>query len=116
MMAINSATKHPQETWEFIKYMRSPEADLSWVTTDFGAIPVTHAAMNYSGEVKCPNLPLFRHELENAVPWPNHPQMIAMISNILAPYCEKAIIGELGVAEALRIAADEMRAIIGETR
>ncbi len=116
MLAVNSGSKHLPETWEFLKFMRSPEADQSWVINDFGAIPVTHAALNYSGEGKCPNLPLFKHELENAVPWPDHPQMIAMINNILAPYCEKAIIGELGVAQALRIAADEMRAIIGETR
>jgi multiple sugar transport system substrate-binding protein len=116
MLSINSAGKHLIETWEFIKFMRCPEADLDWVTDNLGAIPVTNAAMNFSGNVKVPNLPLYKNELEFAMPWPNHPQMIAIVSNIIAPYCEKAIIGELSVKEALQTAARETRAIIASEK
>jgi len=112
MLAMNSATKHPQETWELVKYMRNPEADMCWVKEDFGALPVTRAALNYTGEIHFPNLALFKQELEFAVPWPKHPQMIAMVSNIIAPYSEKAIIGEMGIREALQVAEREMQAIL----
>jgi len=112
MMAINSASKHPAESWEFLKFMRCPEADQDWVTDNLGAIPVTRAALDFTGEAKVPNLDLYRRELKHAIPWPNHPQMIAIVSNIIAPYTEKAIIGKMGVQEALQQAAQEMRDII----
>jgi ABC-type glycerol-3-phosphate transport system substrate-binding protein len=112
MLAINKESKHPHAAWEFIKYMRNPEADEKWIADDMGAIPVTRHAMEYKGEIKAPNIDLYRHELTHAVPWPYHPQMIALVNNIIAPYCEKAIIGEMGVREALNKASSEMQAII----
>lgn len=112
MLAINRESRHPAAAWEFIKYMRNPEADEAWVTDNMGAIPVTCHAMNFSGEVKVPNFSLFKHELANAVPWPHHPQMIAMINNVIAPWSEKAIVGEVSVKHALAQMAQEARSII----
>jgi multiple sugar transport system substrate-binding protein len=114
MLTINKATPYPDESWEFIKFMRTPEADMNWVTQDFGALPVTTAAFASPQAEQQPNHAMYRREFTNAVPWPPHPQMMAIISDIMAPYTEKAIVGEMTISAALDKAAEETSAIINQ--
>ncbi len=114
MFTISSATKYRNEAWEFIKFMRNPDADMNWITQDFGGLAVTAKALYSPLAEQAPNLPLYRHEIINAIPWPPHPQMMAIVSDIMAPYTMKAIVGEMTISDALNKAAEETTAIINK--
>ena len=101
MISISKYTKHPDESWELTKFLRCPEADLDWVRKDMGGIAVTIQALNSPEAENIPDLPLYKHELNFAQPWPSHPKMIAIVRNVIAPNAQKAIIGELEVQEAM---------------
>jgi multiple sugar transport system substrate-binding protein len=116
MYSINAHSKHLQEAWELLKYLRNPEADLLWITQDMGGTAVTRAAVTSPEAKNLRDLPLFINELEHARPWPPHPQMIAMASNIFTPYCQKAIVGELSPERALEQAAREAQDIVDGKR
>ena len=112
MLAINAKTKHPEATWEFVKFMRNADADMAWVTRDMGAIAVTNDALNSPEAEKMPRMPVYRNELKYASPWPAHPGIIAIIRNVMAPYGQQAIIGEMSVKEALDKAAEKAELIL----
>jgi maltose-binding protein MalE len=81
-----------------------------------GGTAVTRAAVTSPEAKNLRDLPLFINELEHARPWPPHPQMIAMASNIFTPYCQKAIVGELSPERALEQAAREAQDIVDGKR
>jgi multiple sugar transport system substrate-binding protein len=112
MYSINAHSKHLNEAWELLKYLRNEEADMFWITQDLGATAVTESALRSPAAHNVPDLKLYLNELAHARPWPPHPSMIAIASNVFTPYCQRAIVGELSPEAALTAAADEAQAII----
>jgi ABC-type glycerol-3-phosphate transport system substrate-binding protein len=112
MYSINARSKHLNESWELLKYLRNEEADMFWITQDLGATAVTKSALNSPAAQNVKDLPLYVNELSHARPWPPHPSMIAIASNIFTPYCQKAIVGELSPEAALEEAARKAQEII----
>jgi ABC-type glycerol-3-phosphate transport system substrate-binding protein len=79
---------------------------------DMGGYPTTLKALN-SPEMKNFNFAeVFRNELKHAKPWPAHPNIIAIVRNVIAPYGQKGIVGELTPQQALDQAAAEAQAIM----
>jgi multiple sugar transport system substrate-binding protein len=116
MYSISAHTKHPNEAWELAKYFRNEEADMYWVTRDLGGMPITKKAL-YSPEAEArADMPMYRNELKYARPWPPHPGIINIARNVITPWCQKAVIGELTPREAMDGAAREAQMIIQEAR
>jgi multiple sugar transport system substrate-binding protein len=112
MYAISGKTKHPNEAWELAKYFRTPEADMYWITEELGAVATTVQALNSPEAATKENLELYKHELQHARPWPSHPGIISIARNVITPWCQKAIVGEISAAEAIHGAAAEARGIL----
>ncbi len=112
MIAISAHSKHLNEAWQLTKYLRNEEADMEWIRQDMGAFPTTLKAINSPEKKPFPHFDVFVHELQYAKPWPAHPKMITIVRNVIAPYGQKAIIGELTVEKALELAAKEAQDII----
>jgi len=113
MFSISAGSSHPDEAWEFVKFVRSDEADLAWDSLAFGGLPTTNAALEHPlAERNIDSFGVFLHELEHARTWPPHPKMISIVRNVIAPYGQKAIIGDLTPLEALRRAVRDANDII----
>ena len=112
MYAINAHTRYPEQAWELVKYLRDEEADMSWIREDLGAIATTRRALGSPEAGRIADLPVYINELAHAKPWPPHPSMIAIASDVFTPYVEKAIVGELSPREAMDQAAREAQEII----
>jgi multiple sugar transport system substrate-binding protein len=112
MYSINARSKHLQEAWELLKYLRNPEADMTWVREDLGAIATTEEALKSPEAQSVKDLPLYLNELKHARPWPPHPKIIAIASDIFTPYSQKAIVGTLSAQAAMDQAAREAQDII----
>jgi multiple sugar transport system substrate-binding protein len=112
MYSINARSKHLNEAWELLKHLRNEEADMFWITQDLGATATTKSALNSREAKSIKDIPLYINELNHARPWPPHPQMIAIASNIYTPYCQKAIVGELSPKAALDQAAREAQDLV----
>ena len=80
---------------------------MNWITQDMGALAVTVEALNCPEAENVPDLPLYKHELKYAKPWPSHPGIINIARNIITPYAQKAIVGEMSVQRAMDKAAEE---------
>lgn len=112
MYSINAHSKHLNEAWELLKHLRNEEADMFWITQDLGATATTRKALDSPEARAVKDIDLYINELNHARPWPPHPKMIAIASNVFTPYCQKAIIGELSPKAALDRAATEAQTII----
>lgn len=112
MICISAFSKHPDQAWELAKFLRNEEADMNWVLQDMGGVPTTIKALTSPEAKNFKDLAVYQHELTYARPWPPHPKMIAIVKNILAPYCLKAIVGDLTPQQALDQAAQEAQAIL----
>lgn len=112
MYSINGNTKHPKEAWELLKHLRNEEADMYWITQDLGATATTKSALNSPEAKNVKDIALYINELNHARPWPPHPSMIAIASNIFTPYCQKAVVGELSPKAALDQAAKEAQDLV----
>ena len=112
MYSINARSKHLNEALELLKYLRNEEADMFWITQDLGATATTRKALESQEAKSVPDIQLYINELNHARPWPPHPKMIAIASNVFTPYCQKAIVGELSPKAALDQAAQEAQDII----
>ena len=112
MYSINAHSKHLNEAWELLKFLRDEDADMFWITQDLGATATTTRALTSSEAKRVKDLPLYINELNHARPWPPHPSMIAIASEIFTPYCQKAVVGELSPKEALDLAAKDAQEII----
>ncbi|HTY58382.1 MAG TPA: sugar ABC transporter substrate-binding protein [Bacteroidota bacterium] len=112
MYAINARTKYPAQAWELIKFLRNEEADMAWIKEDLGALATTRHAIESREAKALDDLPMYINELKYAKPWPAHPSMIAIASDIFTPYTEKAIVGELSCQAALDMAAREAQDMI----
>lgn len=116
MYPVSAHSKHLQESWQLVKYLRNEEADMDWVRMNLGAIATTNKALNSPEAENYPDLAVYRHELQHARPWPAHPGIISIAKNVITPYCQKAIVGELTPEEALARAAQEAQEIIGGSK
>ncbi|MBW7895197.1 MAG: sugar ABC transporter substrate-binding protein [Opitutaceae bacterium] len=116
MYSINARSKHLQEAWELVKFLRNPESDQFWITEDFGALACTTSALQSPEAAKVPDLPVYLRELQHARPWPAHPQIIAIARNVFTPECLKAIVGEITPQTALDRAAREAQRMVDEHR
>jgi multiple sugar transport system substrate-binding protein len=114
MMAMSAQSKHPKEAWEFLKYLRNEEADMAWIHNDLGAVATTRKALESPEAGSVRDLAIYRNELEHAWPWPGHPRIIAIVNDILAPYGQKGIIGEMTPKDALDEAAREAQKLLDE--
>ena len=114
MLAINSKSKHIEESWETIKFMRNKDADLDWAKFDLGGVATTVKVLNSPEAAKRSAWDMYRKELKYAKPWPAHPKIIAIARNVIAPYGQKAVIGEMSVKDAMRKAAEEAQKILDE--
>jgi multiple sugar transport system substrate-binding protein len=112
MYAMNGHSAHPKEAWEALKFLRSPEADMAYITNDMGGIATTFKATQSPEAKLVPDLQLYLHELEYARAWPAHAKIIPIALNIFAPHCQKAIVGELTPEEALNEAAAEAQQML----
>ena len=83
-----------------------------WITQDLGATATTKSALSSREAQRVKDIPLYINELNHARPWPPHPKMIAIASNIYTLYCQKAIVGELSAKAALDQAAREAQELI----
>ena len=116
MYTISAYSKHPQESWEFLKFLRNVEADMHWVTEDFGGIATTTQALNSPEADKWEFMDVYRHELARARPWPPHPGIINIANNVITPWCEKAIVGDISPEEAMAGAGAEAQEILDGKR
>jgi multiple sugar transport system substrate-binding protein len=112
MIAVSAHSKHLNEAWELTKFLRNEEADMNWVLQDMGGYPTTLKALNSPEMNNFHFADVFRNELKHAKPWPAHPNMIAIVRNVIAPYGQKGIVGELTPQQALDQAAAEAQAIM----
>ncbi len=112
MYAINARSKHPEAAWELVKYLRNEEADMAWIREDLGAVATTRRALGSPEAKALDDLPIYINELAHAKPWPAHPSMIAIASDIFTPYTQKAIVGELSPQAALDQAVREAQDLI----
>jgi multiple sugar transport system substrate-binding protein len=116
MYSINTHSKHPDEAWEVAKYFRNEEADMASLIEDMGGLPTTKKALHSPEAEKVKDMPMFRNELKYARPWPSHPGIINIARNVITPWCQRAIVGEITPQEALEGASREAQMILDEER
>jgi len=116
MYPINAHSRHLAETWEFLKFIRSAEADMLYIDHQTGGLPTTIQVLNSPDNAKRKAWDVYENEIKHSTPWPAHPQIIPVAKNILAPYGEKAIVGEMTPQEALDAAVKEAQALIEEDK
>jgi len=112
MISISAHSEHLDAAWELTKYLRNEEADMAWTDQDMGGFPTTVKAINSPDLKNFRAADVYKHELDHARPWPAHPKIIAIVRNVIAPYGQKGIIGELTPQEAMDQAAEEAQAMI----
>jgi maltose-binding protein MalE len=95
-----------------VKFLRNDEADMDWIREDLGATATTRHALSSPEAKNVKDLPVYINELNHARPWPPHPNMVAIASNIFTPYCQRAIVGEMTPQAALDQAAREAQETI----
>ena len=115
MFSVSGQSENPEEAWEFIRALRTVEQDLHWLEVPMGGLPTTNAAWaDPEADEKVDAFAVYRHELQYARPWPSHPKIISIVRNVIAPYGQQAIVGDLSPGEAMRLAVAEADALLGE--
>ena len=116
MIAVSAHSKNLDAAWEFAKYLRNEEADTAWLNDEMGGFPTTKKAIQSQTVKNFLAFDIYAHELQHAKPWPAHPKMISIVRNVIAPYGQKTVIGELTSKQALELAAQEAQKIIEGTK
>jgi maltose-binding protein MalE len=112
MYPINARSKHLAEAWEFLKYIRNVEADMIYTDFELGGLATTLQVLNSPDCAKRKAWDVYRNEVRNSKPWPAHPDIIPVAKNILAPYGQKAIIGEMTAQDAMDAAVKEAQELL----
>lgn len=117
MFSLNARSQHTDAAWEFIKYLRTDDADMEWITRKMGGLPTTVAALESEAAAEhIYGFGVLFHELEHARPWPSHPKMDAVVRNVIAPYGEKAVVGEMTPEAAMRQAVAEANELLNDDK
>ncbi|MFB5662401.1 ABC transporter substrate-binding protein [Alteribacillus sp. HJP-4] len=111
MAMISANTEHPEESWEFVKFMSSEESQ-KFTATEGGRAP-TREALYDDEEVKEAS-PIFANEdfvetLQNAVPRPVSP-IYPEISDIMQVEISKVLSGDISAEEAVQNMEEDMNA------
>lgn len=115
MFSISSQSEVPAEAWEFVKSVRTNEADLRWLDVPMGGLQTTVAAWEHDdAPSKVDAFEVYKKELANARPWPPHPKIISIVRNVIAPYGQQAVIGDLAPEEAMERAVGEAQEILDD--
>lgn len=115
MAGINKYTKHPEEAWEFLKYMVGPEGQ-KFTATIGGSAP-TYLPLYDDAEVQAAS-PLFANKdfvngISAAVPRPTSP-IYPKISEIIQIEVSKALAGQQTAEQAVANMETKMKEVIGK--
>lgn len=115
MTMINKNTEHPQEAWEFVKFMTGEEGQK--ITAIEGGSPPTLADLYDDEEVQEGGVlfsdPDFVDVLENAIPRPVS-SIYPKISDILQIELSKALTGDISAEEAAKNMQEKMEEALDE--
>lgn len=111
-LTINKNSEQPEKTWDVTKYLRNEESDKFYARSNLGGLATTQTVLNSPEADAMPDWDVYRHELRHAKTWPSHPKMIAIAKNVIAPYGQKAVIGEMSVSDAMKAAGKEAREML----
>jgi multiple sugar transport system substrate-binding protein len=112
-LAISSFSKHPSESYEFLKWVLSKETQLEWAR--LGSTPMRYSVFQ-DPELRAewPFYKALEDSLAEGVVF-THPQLseTSEIEDIIALYLSKATIGELTVEQACAEAQGEIERLLG---
>lgn len=109
-----SKTQHPEEAWEFIKYLASDEIQKEWAM-DASWTPGNVAVLNDAEFLADGDQATVAYVLENYKVWPlSHYPDNANLEAILRTYLQAAYLGEMTAKEALDGAAAEWNEVLKE--
>lgn len=115
MGAINRYTEHPEEAWEFLKFMTGPEGQK--ITAIYGGSAPTLKDLYDDEEVKNSgplfSNPAFVDTLESAVPRPVSP-IYPKVSDIMQIEISKALTGDQTAEEAAKNMQEKIEAAMQE--
>jgi len=115
MTMINRYSEHPEEAWEFVKFMTGPEGQ-KITATEGGSAP-TLEALYEDEEVKDASIMFgdekFVETLQNAIPRPVSP-IYPEISDIMQIELSKALTGDQTAEEAAKNMQEKMEAAMSE--
>ncbi|HSD63777.1 MAG TPA: ABC transporter substrate-binding protein [Ignavibacteriaceae bacterium] len=107
-LAIFKQSKHPKESWKFIKWMIRPEIQAFWAMKS-GYLPIRHAVLNVPEFreylKKNPNFKVFVDQMEVAEAQPPIDYGALEITHNIAEAIERATIGKQDVHKVLDEAA-----------
>ncbi|MFC4737436.1 ABC transporter substrate-binding protein [Bacillus daqingensis] len=115
MTMINRNSEHPEEAWEFVKFMTGPEGQ-KITAIEGGSAPTLRDL--YEDEEVQDAAPLFADEefvatLENAVPRPVTP-IYPQISDIMQIELSRALSGDISAEEAIENMEQEIQSALDE--
>lgn len=111
-LGMASKTKHPEEAWEFLKFLTSDEIMKRWaIAADF--VPGNWAVLNDPDFLADPENETVAYMLDNYKIWPlsNYPDN-ANLEGTLRSYIQSAYLGVQTPEEALNGAAEEWNAVL----
>lgn len=115
MTMINRYTEHPEEAWEFVKFMTGPEGQK--ITAIHGGSPPTLAELYDDEEVKDAGVlfadPAFVEVLESAVPRPVSP-IYPVVSDIMQIELSKALTGDITAEQAAENMQQKIEEVMNE--
>jgi ABC-type glycerol-3-phosphate transport system substrate-binding protein len=83
MLTITRQSKHKDLAWEFIKLIKTPEADKMWAIPEMGGIPVVTETYKTPEWQKFWGHDVYEAESEVAVPWPSS----TILGDLHTSYC-----------------------------
>ncbi|PRO64890.1 ABC transporter substrate-binding protein [Alkalicoccus urumqiensis] len=115
MTMINRNSQHPEEAWEFVKFMTGPEGQ-KITAIEGGSAPTLRDL--YEDEEVQEAAPLFANDefvntLENAVPRPVSP-IYPQISDIMQIELSRALAGEISAQEAIENMESNIESALAE--
>ncbi|GAB6934300.1 MAG: ABC transporter substrate-binding protein [Bacillota bacterium] len=115
LTGINKYTKHPEEAWEFVKFMTGPEGQK--ITAIYGGSSPTYLPLYDDPEVQKAS-PLFSEKeyveaVSKAVPRPVTP-VYPKISDIIQIEVSKALAGQQTAEEAVKNMEQKLKEVLGK--
>lgn len=115
-LGMASKTKHPEEAWEFLKYLMSDDVMKRWAMAA-SFVPGNKAVLADPEFLADSENATVAYMLENYKVWPlSHYPDNANLEGILRTYLQAAYLGEMTPQEALDGAAEEWNVILEDYR